>query len=277
MLRPFTQVDVFTSVPYLGNPLAVVVHGSDLTTAQMQHFAHWTNLSETTFLLPPTHPDADYAVRIFTPTVELPFAGHPTLGSCHAWLAAGGAPQRDHQVVQECGVGLVTIERRADDNLAFAAPALLRSGPPTDEDLDVAVQALGISRSDVVDAAWIDNGPGWLGILLRSAQDVLTLRPSHCDLDLGVIGPYAEGEPAAYEVRAFFPVGDSSREDPVTGSLHASAAQWMITSGRVHPPYLALQGACLGRAGRVSISIDDDRHVWVGGQVVTCVTGTVEL
>jgi PhzF family phenazine biosynthesis protein len=277
MLRPFAQVDVFTSVPYLGNPLAVVVDGTGLTTAQMQHIAHWTNLSETTFLLPPAHADADYAVRIFTPTAELPFAGHPTLGSCHAWLEAGGTPRHTDRVVQECGIGLVTIERRADGSLAFAAPALLRSGPPTDGDLDLAIRALGISRDDVVDAAWIDNGPGWLGILLRSADEVLALQPSHCALDLGVVGPYPDGHDVAYEVRAFFPVGDASREDPVTGSLHASAAQWMIGSGRARPPYEATQGARLGRAGRVSITVDEHGHVWVGGRVVSCVTGVIDL
>jgi PhzF family phenazine biosynthesis protein len=277
MLRPFAQVDVFTAVPYLGNPLAVVVDGSGLTTAEMQRFAHWTNLSETTFLLPPTRPDADYAVRIFTPSNELPFAGHPTLGSCHAWLEAGGTAQRADHVVQECGVGLVTIERRADERLAFAAPPLLRSGPVADDELDEAVRALGISRSDVVDAAWIDNGPGWLGVLLASAQDVVGLRPSHSALDIGVIGPYEDHSDFAYEVRAFFPQGDSSREDPVTGSLHASAAQWMIESGRARPPFEASQGTCLGRAGRVSISVDDHDQVWVGGHVVTCVRGTVAL
>jgi PhzF family phenazine biosynthesis protein len=264
-------------VPYRGNPLAVVVDGTGLSTVEMQRFAHWTNLSETTFLLAPTRPEADYSVRIFTPSNELPFAGHPTLGSCHAWLEAGGTPQRADRVVQECGVGLVTIERRTDGRLAFAAPPLLRSGAVADDDLDEAVRALGISRSDVVDSAWIDNGPGWLGILLRSAQEVLALRPTHSALDIGVVGPHDGHEQFAYEVRAFFPQDDSSREDPVTGSLHASVAQWMIASGRVQPPYEAAQGTCLGRAGRVAISVDEHHQVWVGGHVTTCITGTVDL
>lgn len=174
-------------------------------------------------------------------------------------------------------MGLVTIERRADGRLAFAAPPLLRSGPVSDDDLDEAVRALGLSRSDVVDAAWIDNGPGWLGILLRSAQEVVALRPTHSALDIGVVGPSGSDGSSAYEVRAFFPVGDSSREDPVTGSLHASVAQWMIGSGRVQPPYEATQGVCLGRAGRVSITVDEHHQVWVGGHVTTCITGTVDI
>jgi predicted PhzF superfamily epimerase YddE/YHI9 len=179
-------------------------------------------------------------------------------------------------------VGLVTIERRTDGRLAFAAPPLLRSGAVADDDLDEAVRALGISRSDVVDSAWIDNGPGWLGILLRSAQEVLALRPTHSALDIGVVGPHDDHESFAdgsfaYEVRAFFPQDDSSREDPVTGSLHASVAQWMIASGRVQPPYEAAQGTCLGRAGRVAISVDEHHQVWVGGHVTTCITGTVDL
>jgi PhzF family phenazine biosynthesis protein len=276
MLRPFAQVDVFTAVPYRGNPLAVIVDGADLTTDEMQRVAHWTNLSETAFLLPPTHPDADYAVRIFTPSNELPFAGHPTLGSCHAWLEAGGEPRREDRLVQECGIGLVTIDRRSDGTLAFAAPPLLRSGAVGDDDLDEAIRALGIERREIVDAAWIDNGPGWLGILLGSAAQVLDLRPTHSVLDIGVIGPYDDG-PFAYEVRAFFPQGDTSREDPVTGSLNASAAQWMIESGRARPPYAASQGTCLGRAGSVSISTDDSGQVWVGGHAVTCVRGTIEI
>lgn len=279
MERPFAEVDVFTAVPYRGNPLAVVIDGTGLTDAEMQQFANWTNFSETTFVLPPTDPAADYRVRIFTTTTELPFAGHPTLGTCHAWLESGGVPRSSDRVVQECGVGLVTISRGA--TLAFAAPPLLRDGPLDDATLAEAIDALGIEPTDVADHAWIDNGPGWCGLLLRDADQVLSLRPRHSELKLGVAGMHAVGstpvEGAAYEVRAFFPAGDASFEDPVTGSLNASMAQWLIGSDRVTAPYVATQGHVLGRAGRVTVSIDSDGQVWIGGDVVTCVRGTVDL
>lgn len=277
MRRRFVEVDVFGERPYAGNPLAVVVDGDGLSTEDMQRFANWTNFSETTFLLPPTDPGADYRVRIFTTTMELPFAGHPTIGSCHAWLAHGGTPQRSDRIVQECGVGLVAVERGEHDRLAFAAPPLIRSGPLDDATLDQAIAALGVDRSDVADAAWIDNGPGWLGVLLGSAAHVLSITPADTDLKIGVIGAHPAGSEFAYEVRAFFPADGKTFEDPVTGSLNASAAQWLVASGRFTPPYVATQGTVLGRAGRVYVTADGDDQIWIGGDATTCVSGSVEL
>jgi PhzF family phenazine biosynthesis protein len=275
-VRRFTQVDVFTTEPYRGNPVAVVLDGSGLTTEQMQRFAHWTNLSETTFVLPPREPDADYRVRIFTPVAELPFAGHPTLGTCHAWLETGGEPRDADTIVQECGVGLVPI-RRSDGGLAFAAPPLIRSGPVEEPLVAEITAALGIGRDEVVDAAWADNGPGWVALLLESAEAVLALRPGFVDADVGVVGPSAEDAEEAFEVRGFFPKDGVLVEDPVTGSLNASLAQWLIGSGRAAAPYVARQGTALGRAGRVRITCDDDGAIWVGGGAVTCVAGEVAL
>ncbi len=275
--RRFLEVDVFTEHPYRGNPLAVVLDGAGLSTEEMQRFANWTNFSETTFLLPPTDPTADYAVRIFTTSTELPFAGHPTLGSCHAWLSNGGTPRNPDEVVQECGVGLVRV-RRDGGRLAFAAPPLRREGPLGAATLAEAAAAIGVDPNDVVDSAWIDNGPGWLGLLLRSAEDVLAIRGVRSQLKIGVAGPHApDGSPAAYEVRAFFPEGDVSFEDPVTGSLNASMAQWLVGSGRVTPPYRVSQGTALGRAGDVHVAADHTGQLWIGGSVTTCVDGTVLL
>lgn len=276
MQRRFAQLDVFTDQPLFGNALAVVVDGDGLSTDEMQRFANWTNLSETTFLVPPTDPAADYRVRIFTPAAELPFAGHPTLGSAHAWLAHGGVPRREGVVVQQCGVGLVTV-RRDGAGLAFAAPALLRGGPVDDPTLDEAVAALGIGRDEVVDAAWVDNGPGWLGLLLRSADAVLAVRPGTMRLTIGLAGMHPPGSPFAYEVRAFYSEAGTTFEDPVTGSLNASMAQWLTATDRVAAPYTAAQGTAIGRAGRVRITTDESGAVWVGGDVVACVSGTVEL
>lgn len=275
-MRQFRQVDVFTAEPYLGNPLAVVLGADGLTEAQMQQFAHWTNLSETTFVLAPADESADYRVRIFMPTGELPFAGHPTLGTCHAWLEAGGRPRTPGLVVQECGAGLVQVRQDAD-GLAFAAPPLVRTGP-VDEELAVHIAGiLRVGRDEIADLQWADNGPGWVVALLASAEAVLAVRPGPTDLDLGVAGPYPPGSPAAFEVRAFFPKDGSTVEDPVTGSLNASLAQWLIRTGRVAAPYLASQGTVLGRRGRVRVSQDADGTIWVGGSVVTCVDGTVQL
>jgi PhzF family phenazine biosynthesis protein len=275
-MRQFRQVDVFTDVPYLGNPLAVVLDADGLSDEEMARFANWTNLSETTFVLPPLDPAADYRVRIFTPNSELPFAGHPTLGTCHAWLAAGGQPKAGGVVVQECGAGLVPV-RPDGDGLAFAAPPLLRSGPVADDLAERIAGILGIGRDEIVDLQWADNGPGWIAVLLASADAVLALRPGVTDLDLGVAGPYPPGSPAAFEVRAFTPKLSSSDEDPVTGSLNASLAQWLLATGRASAPYVASQGTVLGRRGRVRISTDADGGVWVGGSTVTCVTGEVQL
>lgn len=274
--RPFAQVDVFATTPCAGNPVAVVLDGEGLSTAELQRFAHWTNLSETTFLLPPTDPAADYAVRIFTPTLELPFAGHPTLGSCHAWLEAGGRPRDGATVVQQCGAGLVPVRRTAD-GLAFQAPPLLRSGPVEPELLDEVVALLGISREEVVDATWADNGPGWVAVLLRDVEAVLALRPTGGALDVGVVAPQPPGSETAFEVRAFFPVEGALVEDPVTGSLNAALAQWLLASGRASAPYVAAQGTALGRAGRVHVSQDADGAIWVAGGTRTLVRGTVEL
>jgi PhzF family phenazine biosynthesis protein len=272
--RQFRQVDVFTEAPYFGNPVAVV-HGADgLSTEQMQVFARWTNLSETTFVLAPLASGADYWVRIFTPAGELPFAGHPTLGTCHAWLEAGGRSSGG-VVVQECGAGLVTV-RQTEAGLAFAAPPLLRSGPVEDAVTERVVRALNITRADIVDIQWADNGPGWVAVLLPSAEAVLAVRPGVVDLDIGIAGPYPSGSPAALEVRAFSPQV-SSVEDPVTGSLNASLAQWLLVAGRIKAPYVASQGTVLGRRGRVHVTRDDDGQVWIGGATVTCVSGTVEL
>ncbi|MBG0826791.1 PhzF family phenazine biosynthesis protein [Planomonospora sp. ID67723] len=276
MVRPFQQVDVFTTTPYRGNPLAVVLDGRGLTTEEMQRFANWTNLSETTFVLPPGEPGADYRVRIFTPDSELSFAGHPTLGTCHAWLAAGGTPHDPEVIVQECGAGLVPI-RRGGEGLAFAAPPLLRSGPVEESLVERVAQMLGISRGEIADARWVDNGPGWVGVLLESAEAVLALTPGLVSCDVGVVGPHPPGSPEAFEVRAFFPHNGCTVEDPVTGSLNASLAQWLIGTGRAEAPYVAAQGTALGRAGRVHVSCDRDGTVWVGGGTVTCIGGEVDL
>lgn len=277
MRRAFTEIDVFTAVPYLGNPLAVVLDGQGLSTEEMLHFATWTNFSETTFVLPPTDPAADYLVRIFTPTLELPFAGHPTIGTCTAWLTHGGQPKDPNRIVQQCGVGRVPITRNDDGRLAFAAPALLRGGPLDDATLAEAVASLGIAPEAVVESRWIDNGPGWLGILLASAEEVLAIKPSSTRLDIGVIGPHPAGSHSAYEVRAFFPGSSGTVEDPVTGSLNASAAQWLVETGRVTLPYIATQGTALGRSGRIYISSDSGGQIWVGGDAVECVSGFVEM
>ena len=274
----FRQVDVFTDTPYLGNPVAVVLSADGLSTEQMQLFARWTNLSETTFVLTPRASGADYLVRIFTPTTELPFAGHPTLGTCHAWLEAGGRPADPGAIVQECEAGLVTVRRtlRGEAGLAFAAPPLRRSGPVEDPVTDRVARALNIARSDIADIAWADNGPGWIAVLLTSAEAVLAIRPGAVDLDIGVAGPYPDGSPEAIEVRAFSPKV-SSGEDPVTGSLNASLGQWLLGTGRLTAPYVASQGTVLGRRGRVHVSRGGDGQVWVGGGTITCVSGTVEL
>jgi PhzF family phenazine biosynthesis protein len=274
--RPFSQVDVFTTTPYAGNPVAVVLDGAGLGEEDMQRFAHWTNLSETTFVLPPSAPEADYKVRIFTPVAELPFAGHPTLGTCHAWLSQHEPAQAGGVVVQECAAGLVDI-RRTPEGLAFAAPPLIRSGPVEEEMVERIAAVLRIERAAIVDAQWADNGPGWVAVLLRSADEVLALRPGYVDFDLGVVGPYADGSPEAFELRAFFPKDGATVEDPVTGSLNASVAEWLLRTGRAEAPYVASQGTALGRAGRIHISRDGDGKVWVGGGTVTCVSGVVDL
>ena len=272
----FTQVDVFTAMPLRGNPLAVV-HGADgLSDAQMQDFARWTNLSETTFLMRPSDPTADYRVRIFTPGGELPFAGHPTLGSCHAWLERGGVARSADEVVQQCGVGLVRI-RRDGGRLAFAAPPV-RLSPVEPGLLASVLAALGLPAAKLRRAQWLDNGPKWLGLLLDDAASVLALTPDHATLKglakVGVAGPHAAGAEVQIEVRAFAaPIGIP--EDPVTGSMNASLAQWLMGEGVLPGSYVAAQGTCLQRAGRVFVARDGET-VWIGGQSVSVVRGEVQ-
>jgi PhzF family phenazine biosynthesis protein len=272
----FTQVDVFSATPLRGNPLAVV-HGADaLSDAQMQALARWTNLSETSFLLKPTDTQADYRVRIFTPERELPFAGHPTLGSCHAWLAAGGQPQAE-QVVQECGVGLVRI-RRDGTRLAFAAPPLRRTGAVEPEVLAKIVRGLRVEATAIRASQWADNGPGWVAVMLGSREELLAIEPDYAvmqGLHLGVVAPWIGGD-AQFEVRALIPTPTAGYEDPVTGSLNASLAQWLIGAGLAPAHYIASQGTRLGRAGRVFVNqVGSD--IWVGGDSVSCVSGTLAL
>jgi PhzF family phenazine biosynthesis protein len=277
-MRRFTQVDVFTDELMFGNPVAVV-HDADVwTTQEMADFARWTNLSETTFLSAPTDDRADYQVRIFTVRQELPFAGHPTLGSAHAWLEAGGIPKDPECLVQQCGAGLVRV-RRDGNRLAFAAPPLIRGGDVEAADLAEITTFLGIDRSQIVDAQWADNGPGWVALLLANAETVLSLEPNPAAADrfdaVGVIGPHPEGSEVDFEVRAFAQL-EGLREDPVTGSLNAALGEWLIGTGRAPNSYIAAQGTALGRRGRVYVSkIGDD--LWVGGDTVTGVTGIVQL
>lgn len=274
--RRFSQVDVFTTTPYAGNPVAVVLDAAELDAETLQRFARWTNLSETTFLLPAQDPSADYRLRIFTPARELPFAGHPTLGSCHAWLHSGGIPGDPGTVVQECGAGLVQV-RRTDAGLAFAAPPLLRSGPVDAELVAHVPDVLRIDQTAIVDTQWVDNGPGWLGVLLHSAEAVLALQPGVVDLDIGVVGLHPAGSPDALEVQAFFPIDGKTVEDPVTGSLNASLAGWLTSTGRATTPYTARKGTVLGRLGRVQVTHDDGGTIWTGDGTVTCIHGHVEL
>jgi predicted PhzF superfamily epimerase YddE/YHI9 len=311
--RVFKQVDVFTASPYYGNPLGVVLDGTGLSAQEMQHFTNWTNLSECTFVLPPTHAEADYQVRIFCPGRELPFAGHPTLGTCHAWLDAGGKQKAQH-IVQECGVGLVKIKRdAASGRLAFAAPPLIKGGPLDEADVALIARGLKIERGDIVAHAWCDNGPKWRGVMLRDAEQVLALKPDAsilAGLDIGVVGPRGKvgvvgerlsaagpsqgakapmggsddalaqsvgaGSDTQFEVRAFFPGNNGLCEDPVTGSLNAGIAQWLIGAGIAPTRYIAAQGAAMARAGRVHVE-QDGADIWIGGASVTCIDGKVTL
>jgi PhzF family phenazine biosynthesis protein len=274
--RPFRQADVFTTTPYGGNPVAVVLDGALLSDGAMQRFANWTNLSETTFVLPPMQPDADYKVRIFTPSVELPFAGHPTLGTCHAWIEAGGTPKDPELIVQECSAGLVPI-RRTDDGLAFAAPPLTRSGLVDPDELEQIAGDLGIEPDRIVDANWTTNGPPWVSMLLDSADELLQIQPRSTHRYIGLVAPQPEEEDTAFEVRAFFPKDGTTAEDPVTGSVNAGLAMWLTKTGRATTPYTAAQGTALGRQGRIHVTQDDHGTIWVGGGTVTCIEGDVAL
>jgi PhzF family phenazine biosynthesis protein len=270
--RPFIQVDVFTEEPYLGNPVAVVLDAGGLSEEEMQQVAAWANLSETTFVLPPADESADYQVRIFTTAAELPFAGHPTLGTAHAWLAHSG--QDKQELTQQCPSGLVRI-RRGRGGLAFAAPPLVRSGPVEDELVNRLARMLKVERDQVLGSQWVDNGPGWVALMLPDAAAVLALRPGPVEMPVGVVGAYRPDEELAYEVRAFLPGDGGTVEDPVTGSLNASLAEWLTSVGLVKPPYVAGQGTARGRRGRVYVDRDDDGTIWVGGGTVTCITGQV--
>jgi PhzF family phenazine biosynthesis protein len=276
MKRRFDQLDVFSAEVLRGNPLAVVHGAEGLDDERMAAFARWTNLSETTFLLPPSDAAADYQVRIFTPIGELPFAGHPTLGSCHAWLTAGGVPRDLGTVVQQCGVGLVRV-RRSGTRLAFAAPPLRRSGPLDEALLAQIARGLRLPREALRAHQWVDNGPGWCAVMLDSAEAVRGLRPDWPalgELKLGVVGAQAAGSDTLFELRAF--IGGGAFEDPVTGSLNASVAQWLIGAQMAPPRYVATQGHALGRAGRVHIE-SDGNTIWVGGDVAACISGEVSL
>lgn len=279
MPRPFQLVDVFGGESFKGNPVAVIFAADDLSTEKMHSITRWLNLSETTFLLPPTEPDADYRVRIFTLERELPFAGHPTLGTCHAWLESGGVP-KGSEIIQQCEAGLVSI-RRTGDRLAFAAPPLIRSGPATDLERQKASNVLGLDRSAIVDAQWIDNGPGWLGILLDSAEAVLAVRPQRSfpeRVEIGLAGPHPAGEPVDWELRAIFSDQHGGLiEDPITGSLNASMAQWLIGSGRAPISYTAAQGTAIDRIGRIFVEQDDAGAIWIAGNTETLFSGNTQF
>ena len=282
-MRNFSQVDVFTSEPTFGNPVAVVLDANGMTDDEMAQFANWTNLSETTFLLPPTDAAADYRVRIFTPGVELPFAGHPTIGTCHAWLEAGGVPKTAGTIIQECGVGLVTL-RQDGGRLAFAAPPLLKGGPCSEDDLSPVCKVLQIDRSEIIDAQWADNGPGWIAVMLKDSDAVLNLTPDFGAVDsydIGVVGAtplgvVGAGGSADITVRAFFRAGGTPAEDPVTGSLNAALAQWLLGNGKLKAPYISSQGTAMGRDGKVYVSEADD-EIWIGGDSVTVISGQVSI
>ncbi|MEU9957091.1 PhzF family phenazine biosynthesis protein [Streptomyces sp. NPDC050982] len=276
--RPFVQVDVFSTSPYSGNPVAVVLDGTDLSDEEMQRLARWTNLSETTFVLPPTVPEADYRLRILTPDGELPFAGHPTLGSAHAWLDGGGVPQHGDRVVQECAAGLVTV-RRGEGALAFAAPPRVREGALDEDCLKRIVGAFGITRDRVLAHQWVDNGPGWAVIRLATAEEVLALEPDLSlipDAMVGAIGAHPDGAAHRFEMRTFAP-GVGVPEDPACGSMNAGVGQWLTATGAAPSSYRVSQGARLGRAASIEVTADTDGTVWVSGATVVCVRGTITL
>lgn len=278
MDRRYGLLDVFHDGPFSGNPLAVVHAADGLDTETMQRMARWFNLSETTFLLPPTEAGADYRVRIFTLERELPFAGHPTLGTCHAWLEAGGVPREAGRIVQQCGAGLIPI-RQDGERLAFAAPPLLRAGAVDAAAFDQVVEILRIDPTEIVECRWADNGPGWIGVMLKSAEAVLAVEPLryHEDhIDIGLVGPHPAGSDIAWEVRTIFSDANHTLiEDPVTGSFNAAVAMWLRETGRADGGYVAAQGTRLGRRGRVFVDYEEDT-AWIGGRVRTMVAGTLD-
>ena len=269
-------LDVFCKGPLTGNPLAVVHGGDGLDTAQMLALTRWLGFSETTFLLPPSDPAADYRVRIFYAGGELPFAGHPTLGTCHAWLASGGKAKSAEHIVQECGIGLVQL-RCDGDRLAFKAPPLIRSGPLSPDELADAVRVAGVDPACVVEAVHIANGPKWQLLRLRSAQDVLAAEPipkAPVGTDIGIAAPAAPGSGADWELRAFFANGlGRVAEDPVTGSFNAGVALHLFASGQAKGSYIAAQGRMTGADGAVYCAQDADGTVWIGGKVATVSSG----
>lgn len=277
----FEMVDVFANTPFSGNPVAVVLDADDVDPALFPAITRWFNLSETTFLLRPTNPQADYRARIFTLEREMPFAGHPTLGSCRAWLSCGGKPRNDGVIIQECGAGLVEIrsEDPLSDQLAFKAPPLIKSGEVAEEKLQEIARTLRIDRRAIVAASWADNGPGWIALMLESAEAVLAIEPERTSegrLDVGLVGPHAEGHELAYELRAFFTDQHGALlEDPVTGSLNASVAQWLRAQGLVANGYKAGQGQKIGRDGRIHVEFRGD-ETWIGGRAVTMFSGTAK-
>lgn len=278
MARRIVEVDVFETGPFTGNPVAVVLDGDGLADDEMARITHWLNYSETVFVRPPKDPAADYSMRIFTPSFELPFAGHPTLGTAHAWLEVGGIPKAD-AVVQECGIGLVTVRRSDGGDLAFAAPPLVRSGAPTAAELAEACAQLRVDPADVVRAEWVDNGPGWLAVELASVDAVLAVDPAPGEGKVGVLARCGTDDPdgAALEVRGFFPKDGATTEDPVTGSLNASLAVWLVGDGTLPVPYRARQGTALGRHGIVTVTGDEAGALWVGGATSTRVRGELTV
>ena len=275
----FKQLDVFSRESLKGNPLAVVLGADSLSDQQMADFAKWTNLSETTFLLTPRDPRADYRVRIFTTVHELPFAGHPTLGSCHAWLTAGGVPKGE-EIIQECEIGLVRIRRQGDE-LAFIAPPLLRSGPLEEDLLERIRLGLGLEPGCILRSQWVDNGAGWLAVMLADRDQVLALQPDYSQLkglSVGVIAPCnpeQDDVDTQFEVRGFV-AGDGAPEDPATGSLNAGVAQWLLGEGLAPERYVVSQGTAMGRAGRISVERQGD-EIWIGGAVAVCIEGRLQL
>jgi PhzF family phenazine biosynthesis protein len=273
----FNQVDVFTDQALKGNPLAVVHRADELSQREMQDIANWTNLSETTFLLNPINQEADYRVKIFTPKTELPFAGHPTLGSCFAWIKRGGLPKSKDFIIQECEIGLVKI-RNANNRLSFSAPNLIKTGPIDVATLQTISKGIGVSMDEIVHHQWVDNGPGWCAVMLKTADQVLNLKLDPQLLKhfkLGVIGPHPDGNSFDFEVRAFvFPYGIA--EDPVTGSLNAGIASWLFRDNLIQKNYCVSQGTALGRAGKIYIERQGD-FIWVGGEVVNCISGELQI
>ena len=274
MSKTYYEIDVFGAKPFSGNPVGVVLDADQLSTKQMQDFARWTNLSETTFVLTPNDNEADYGLRIFTPTSELPFAGHPTLGTAKAWLDHAGTPNKS-EVIQECGIGLIQV-MQSKDRFSFKAPEMIRGEALSSDLLTEVALTLNIEKSKILDSKWIDNGPGWIGVLLASAEEVLAVAPNRkSNLALGLFGFYGAGSKYMYEVRGFYPEDGLLIEDAATGSLHASGAQWLISKGKCETPYLASQGKAINRNAEIYVTSDADQEIWIGGKAEIRIKGEV--